>query len=184
MTPAPEGEAETSALSIRKEGDTPAWGTVYASYFQEIDQVSAQKGALSVEKRLFIETANGQGRQISPVTPEQPLCVGDKVIVRLTVRTDREMSYVCLKDVRAGCLEPANPLSGTESREGIWYYRSPKDASEQFFFERLPKGTFVLEYPVYVSRAGDYSGGISTIQCLYAPEFVSHTAGTRLIVER
>ena len=184
LTPAPEGEAETSALSIRKEGDTPAWGTVYASYFQEIDQVSAQKGALSVEKRLLIETANGQGRQISPVTPEQPLCVGDKVIVRLTVRTDREMSYVCLKDVRAGCLEPANPLSGTESQEGIWYYRAPKDASEQFFFERLPKGTFVLEYPVYVSRAGDYSGGISTIQCLYAPEFVSHTAGTRLIVER
>jgi len=37
-----------------------------------------------------------------------------------------------------------------------------------------------LEYPVYVSRSGEYAGGISTIQCMYAPEFVSHTAGESL----
>lgn len=169
-------------LSIRKEGDTPAWGAVYEQYFQDIDKVKGQKGVLNVEKKLFVETNDGTNRQIRPVTPEQPLRVGDKVIVRLTIRTDREMNYVYLKDLRAGCFEPADPLSGPEARDGIWYYRSPKDVSENFFINRLPEGTFVLEYPVYVSRSGEYAGGISTIQCMYAPEFVSHTAGESLQV--
>ncbi|WP_165154779.1 alpha-2-macroglobulin [Parabacteroides sp. ZJ-118] len=182
----PDEPAHRSAnpvLSIRKEGNTPAWGAVYEQYFQDIHKVKGQKGVLNVEKKLFVETHNGTNRQIRPVTPEQPLRIGDKVIVRLTIRTDREMDYVFLKDLRAGCFEPADQLSGTESRDGIWYYRSPKDVSENFFINRLPEGTFVLEYPVYVSRSGEYAGGISTIQCMYAPEFVSHTAGESLQVE-
>jgi uncharacterized protein YfaS (alpha-2-macroglobulin family) len=176
----PANSSANPVLSIRKEGNTPAWGAVYEQYFQEIDKVKGQKGVLSVEKKLFVETNNGTNRQIRPVTPEQPLRIGDKVIVRLTIRTDREMNYVFLKDLRAGCFEPADQLSGPKSRDGIWYYRSPKDVSENFFINRLPEGTFVLEYPVYVSRSGEYAGGISTIQCMYAPEFVSHTAGESL----
>ena len=176
----PANNSANPVLSIRKEGNMPAWGAVYEQYFQEIDKVKGQKGVLSVEKKLFVETNNGTNRQIRPVTPEQPLRIGDKVIVRLTIRTDREMNYVFLKDLRAGCFEPADQLSGPESRDGIWYYRSPKDVSENFFINRLPEGTFVLEYPVYVSRSGEYAGGISTIQCMYAPEFVSHTAGESL----
>lgn len=176
----PANSSANPVLSIRKEGNTPAWGAVYEQYFQEIDKVKGQKGVLSVEKKLFVETNNGTNCQIRPVTPEQPLRIGDKVIVRLTIRTDREMNYVFLKDLRAGCFEPADQLSGPESRDGIWYYRSPKDVSENFFINRLPEGTFVLEYPVYVSRSGEYAGGISTIQCMYAPEFVSHTAGESL----
>ena len=167
---------------IRKTGDTPAWGAVYEQYFQPIRTVEGTKGALWADKKLFIEINNGTNRQLRPVEPGERLHVGDKVIVRLTVRTDREMDYVVLKDLRAGCFEPARQLSGTEYKDGIRYYRSPKDASEQFFFERLPIGTFVLEYPAYVSRSGEYAGGLSTIQCLYAPEFVSHTAGGTLSV--
>ena len=108
-------------LSIRKEGNTPAWGAVYEQYFQEIDKVKGQKGVLSVEKKLFVETNNGTNRQIRPVTPEQPLRIGDKVIVRLTIRTDREMNYVFLKDLRAGCFEPADqlPARNQETVSGI-----------------------------------------------------------------
>ena len=170
-------------LTIRKEGNTPAWGAVYTQYFTPISQVTQQKGALNVEKKLFIETNNGQNLQITPVQPNQPLRIGDKVIVRLTVRTDREMDYVVLKDLRAGCFEPANQLSGIEFRDNVAFYRSPTDVSENFFFNRLPQGTYVLEYAVYVSRAGQYASGISTIQCMYAPEFVSHTEGGVLKVE-
>lgn len=175
--------SERNTLSIRKEGPAPAWGAVYTQYFQHINDIKKQKGVLNVEKKLFVETNDGTGPQLRPVTPEQPLRVGDKVIVRLVVRTDREMDYVCLKDLRAGCFEPANPLSGSVYRDGVRYYQSPTDVSENFFFERLPQGTFVLEYSVYVSRTGEYAGGISTIQCLYAPEFVSHTEGNRVWAE-
>lgn len=180
--PQPEITAEMQTVAIRKSGKTPAWGAVYTQYFQEIDQVSRAKGQLDVEKRLFVESNSGSGLQISPVAEGQSLQVGDKVVVRLVVRTDRDMDYVVLKDLRAGCFEPADPLSGTEIKEGIRYYRSPKDVSENFFFDHLPQGTFVLEYAAYVTRPGEYTGGISTIQCLYAPEFVAHTEGHRIIV--
>ena len=142
-----------------------------------------KKKVLNVEKLLFVETNNGTERQLRPVTPDEPLSVGDKVVVRLVVRTDREIDYVFLKDLRAGCFEPADQLSGSIYRDGVWYYQSPTDVSENFFFERLPQGTFVLEYAVYVSRTGEYAGGISTIQCLYAPEFVSHTEGNIVKVD-
>ena len=135
-----------------------------------------------MEKMLFIETNNGSERQLRPVTPDQPLRIGDTVVVRLTIRTDREMDYVFLKDLRAGCFEPATQTSGSMWRDGAWYYQSPTDISENFFFNSLPEGTYVLEYSVYVSREGRYSGGISTIQCLYAPEFVSHTEGGEITV--
>ncbi len=178
-TIAPEG----NSISIRKEGAAPAWGAVYEQYFQHINDVKKQKGVLNVEKKLFVETNNGTEQQLRPVTPDEPLRVGDKVIVRLVVRTDREMDYVFLKDLRAGCFEPAAQLSGSIYRDGVWYYQSPTDVSENFFFDRLPQGTFVLEYAVYVSRTGGYAGGISTIQCLYAPEFVSHTEGNIVKVD-
>lgn len=178
ITPADE------RLVIRKEGKTPAWGAVYTQYFQPIDKVTASKGeTLNVEKKLFIETNSTAGPRLIPLTADRPLRVGDKAVVRLVVRADREMDYVYLKDLRAGCFEPATQLSQSEYRDGVWYYRSPEDVSENFFFNRLPAGTFVLEYPVYVTREGEYAGGVATIQCLYAPEFVSHTEGSRIRVE-
>lgn len=170
-------------LTVRKNGNAPAWGAVYTQYFEPLTAVKQQKGVLNVERKLFIESNSGTGLQISPVTADRPLRVGDKVIVRLTIRTDRELDYVFLKDLRAGCFEPANQLSGAEFWNQIWYYRSPEDVSENFFFNRLPAGTFVLEYAVYVARTGQYAGGISTIQCMYAPEFISHTEGGVLKVE-
>jgi uncharacterized protein YfaS (alpha-2-macroglobulin family) len=147
-----------------------------------MDKVDKQKGALHIEKKLFVETNNGAQRQITPVTTDRPLKVGDKVIVRLTIRADREMEYVSLKDVRAGCFEPARQVSGIGLADRLLYYHAPKDASENFYFDRLPEGTYVLEYAAYVSRSGHYSGGLATLQCLYAPEFVSHTEGTSLQV--
>jgi len=173
---------QSGNLTVRKTGNAPAWGAVYNQYFAPVDQVSSSKGVLNVEKKLFIETNNGTNREIRPVPDNGTLRRGDKAIVRLTLRTDRDMDYVYLKDLRAGCFEPAQQVSGTRYQDGIRFYQSPKDVSENFFIEHLPKGTFVVEYPVYVSRNGEYSAGISTIQCLYAPEFVSHTEGSKLFV--
>lgn len=173
----------TNTLSIRKEGSAPAWGAVYEQYFENINQVQKATGVLNVEKKLFIASNTGTERQLQPVTASRPLRIGDEIVVRLTVRNDRKMDYVFLKDLRAGCFEPASQLSGSRFRDGVGYYQSPTDVSENFFFNSLPEGTFVLEYTMYVSRPGIYAGGISTIQCLYAPEFVSHTEGNEVKVE-
>ena len=104
-------------------------------------------------------------------------------MVRLTIRSDRAMDYVLLKDIRSACMEPVDQLSRTVCREGIWYYQATRDLSENIYIEHLPEGTFVLEYPAYVSRPGKYAGGISTIQCLYAPEYISRTEGMEVEIK-
>jgi hypothetical protein len=46
----------------------------------------------------------------------------------------------------------------------------------------LPKGTYVFEYPLVVTHNGNFSNGITSIQCMYAPEFSSNSEGIRVKV--
>ena len=175
--------SDMSRITVSKAGAGPGWGAVYGQYFEDLDKITAAKTGLNVEKSLFVEKITPTGKTLIPVTETQSLKVGDKVIVRLVVRTDRDLEYVLLKDLRASCFEPAESLSGIRWAQQAIYYQSIRDASMNFYFYNLPRGTYVFEYPLYVNASGDYSNGIATIQCLYAPEFVSHTSGGRVKVE-
>jgi hypothetical protein len=174
---------DMNRITVSKEGAGPGWGAVYGQYFEDLDKITAAKTGLNVEKSLFIEKITSAGKSLLPVAGNQSVKVGDKVIVRLVVRADRDFEYVLLKDQRASCFEPAESLSGIHWAQQAIYYLSIRDASMNFYFYNLPRGTYVFEYPLYVNASGDYSNGIATIQCLYAPEFVSHTSGGRVKVE-
>ena len=87
-----------------------------------------------------------------------------------------------MKDMRAAGLEPVDVLSKYKYQDGLGYYQSTRDAATNFFFDRLPKGVFVFEYDLRVNNAGQFSNGITTIQCMYAPEFTSHSEGVRIEV--
>jgi hypothetical protein len=98
-----------------------------------------------------------------------------------------------MKDMRASSFEPGNSgadrfsdegngLSGYRYQDGLGYYQSTSDVATSFFFEYLPRGTYVFEYPLKVNAAGEFSNGIATIQCLYAPEFSAHSEGIRVKV--
>ncbi|MDO5664028.1 MAG: alpha-2-macroglobulin family protein [Bacteroidia bacterium] len=167
---------------IENSGNAPAWGALYWQYYEDLDKISKTDASLDVEKLLFVEKTDASGTKLIPVTENSPLKVGDKVIVRLTVRTDRDLEFVHLKDMRAAAFEPVEQLSGVKWQGGTIYYQTSKDASTNFYFDTLPRGTYVFEYGVFVTRTGDYSNGITTIQCMYAPEFTSHTAGIRVRV--
>jgi uncharacterized protein YfaS (alpha-2-macroglobulin family) len=173
---------DINQVKITQENNVPGWGALYWQYFEDLDKIEAAKTGLNVEKSLFIEKTTGTGKTLSPLTEATPLKVGDKAVVRLVVHSDRDYEYVLLKDMRASCFEPVEQLSGIRWAQGSVYYQSPKDASMSYYFYHLPKGTYVFEYPLYVTSEGNYSNGITTIQCLYAPEFVSHTSGGRVVV--
>jgi uncharacterized protein YfaS (alpha-2-macroglobulin family) len=174
---------EMSKVKITKEDATPGWGALYWQYFEDLDKITSAQTGLNVEKSLFIETTTPKGKTLLPITEERPLQVGDKVIVRLTVRNDRDLEYVLLKDLRASCFEPVEQLSGIRWAQSAVYYQTTRDASTNFYFYNLPKGIYVFEYPLYVNNSGEYSNGITTIQCLYSPEFVSHTSGGRVRIK-
>jgi uncharacterized protein YfaS (alpha-2-macroglobulin family) len=111
------------------------------------------------------------------------LSIGDKIKIRIELRVDRDMEYVMMKDLRASAFEPVNVLSGYKWQGGLGYYESTKDVGTHFFFSYLRKGTYVFEYPVLVTHAGNFSNGITTIQSMYAPEFSAHSEGVRVKVE-
>ncbi|MFL5728661.1 MAG: hypothetical protein ACJ75J_04165, partial [Cytophagaceae bacterium] len=107
---------------------------------------------------------------------------GDLIKVRIELRVDRPMEYVHMKDMRASAFEPVNVISQYKYQDGLGYYESTRDAATNFFIGYLPKGTFVFEYPLRITHDGDFSNGITTIQCMYAPEFTSHSEGVRVKV--
>lgn len=161
----------------------PTWGGVYWQYFEDLDKITTASTPLKLAKKLFIEKNTDRGPVLTPVNDGDVLHVGDKIKVRVELRVDRDMEYVHMKDMRASALEPVNVLSQYKWQGGLGYYESTKDASTNFFFSYLPKGTYVFEYPLFVTHTGNFSNGITTIQCMYAPEFTSHSEGVRINVE-
>ena len=166
------------ARTIVVEKKTPgiAWGAVYAQYESPISDVKQQGGELNVQKQLYVERMVNNAPQLQPITKETILRIGDKVVSRLSIRADRAMDFVQLKDQRGTCFEPIESISGYRWGNGIGYYVDIKDASTNFFFDHLGKGVYVLEYSYRVSRVGTYETGLATMQCAYAPEYASHSA--------
>jgi hypothetical protein len=104
-----------------------------------------------------------------------PLTVGDEVVVRLIVTSDRDYEFLELSDHRACVCEPVDVLSGWRQGDGVAWYAATRDTKTDFFFERLPRGTHLFEYSVRVSHRGTASSGFASIQSRYAPEFSAHS---------
>ena len=154
-------------LKVEKAEDRPsAWGAVYAQYRLPLSEVGSSASGLRIRQ----EVDNDRPR------------VGDRVTLRYVLTSDRDYEYVRLKAGRAACLEPVDSRSGYEYRNGLGYYKEVKDASTNYFFERLPKGTYVIEAECYVERAGRYALGAVKLNGVYAPEFSAYGAGTVLEV--
>ncbi|QEH39490.1 alpha-2-macroglobulin [Chitinophaga sp. XS-30] len=160
-------------LTVSGNGNQLSWGAAHWQYFEQADKISASSGALQIQRELLRQDGNALVR----IDDQHPLQVGDRVVMRIVVKSNREMEFVHLEDMRPACLEPINVLSGYKWENGIGYYESTKDLATHFFFDRLTVGTHVLEYPLFVSHAGRFTGGISTLQCMYAPEFSAHSEG-------
>ena len=137
-----------------------------------------------MDKKLFLVKNTDSGPVMTPITESTKLKPGDKVRVRVELRTDRDLEYVHMKDMRASSFEPVNVISRYRYQDGLGYYESTKDASTNFFMDMVRKGTYVFEYDLRVSHYGDFSNGITTIQCMYAPEFTSHSEGIRVKIEK
>jgi uncharacterized protein YfaS (alpha-2-macroglobulin family) len=168
---------------------------------------------LKIDKKLYIETNTKDGPVLKEITKYEvrstnspvhqftsSLKIGDKLKVRIILTVDRDLEFVHMKDMRASGFEPySSPttqsptlqgrgsqdgeLSGYRYQDGLGYYQSTSDVATNFFFDWLPKGTYVFEYPLVVNAAGDYSNGITTVQCMYAPEFAAHSEGIRVKIK-
>jgi uncharacterized protein YfaS (alpha-2-macroglobulin family) len=171
-------------LTNKPINQSASWGSVYWQYFENLDKITFSETPLKLSKKLFIEKNSDTGPVLIPVYDGDNIHIGDNIKVRIELRVDRDMEYVHMKDMRASCMEPTNVISEYKYQDGLGYYETTKDVSSNFFFGYLNKGTYVFEYPMFVTHSGNFSNGITTIQCMYAPEFTAHSEGVRVKVEK
>lgn len=169
-------------VTVKNNNNVAAWGSLYWQYFEDLDKITPAETPLKLKKELFVERPTDTGPVLKRLEKDT-LKIGDRVKVRIELRVDREMEFVHMKDMRAAGFEPENVLSHYKWQDGLGYYESTKDAATHFFFDFLPKGTYVFEYPLRVNHSGDFSNGITSIQCMYAPEFTSHSKGVRVKIK-
>ena len=156
-------DGAVSSIAISKQRPHTSWGAVYASMMLPVDKVEKAAEGFSIERQIIGGPHLG---------------VGDKVTVRITIRADRDYDFVEVTDKRAACLEPVVQLSGY--RQGC--YEAPRDSRTSYYFDRMSKGTHVIETCYYVDRSGDFRAGSCTVQCAYSPSFAGRAASDTIHV--
>ncbi len=163
-------------LEITKSCGTPAWGSIYSQSMESMNAVKAsQCEAVSIEKKFFKSSGNEWIESDS-------LNVGDRVKIQLLIHTNRDMQYMAITDERAACFEPVEQMPQPLYSEGICFYRENRDATTNIFVTNMPKGTYLLEYEMWVNNSGEFSSGIATIQSQYAPQLSAHSSGRTIAV--
>ena len=179
-----EVKPEMAKVTLSKQGEGIAWGALHWQYYEDLDKITTHKNdQIQMTKELMLETQTASGAVLSPITAATTLKAGDLVKVKLVIRSDRDLEYIHVQDMRAAGFEPLNVLSGAKWNGSYSYYESTRDASTDFFIGFLPRGTYVFEYSLRVNNAGNFSNGITNIQCMYAPEFNAHSQGIRVEIK-
>jgi hypothetical protein len=169
-------------ITVKKVDAGVAWGSVNWQYLEDMSKITPYEGTpLKLNKALYTKVNTAKGPVLEPV--KGPLSVGDELVVRIELRVDRDMEYVHLKDQRGSGTEPVNVISRYKYQDGLAYYESTRDTASHFFIDYLPKGAYVFEYSTRVQLRGQYQTGMAQIQCMYAPEFNSHSQSLPLTVK-
>lgn len=174
-------EASGKVLTVSRKSDGPAWGGVISQFIAPMKNVKRYGNSeLNVSKSFYVVSSDGNGSVASRASSFRK---GDRIRVTVEVEASRDMDYVVLTDNRPACLQPADQISGYDSVDGVWCYREIRNSSTQLFFPHLSKGKFVLAYDCFAQADGDFSAGLATVQCLYAPMISAHSAGSVITVK-
>lgn len=174
---------ELGNVTVQNSGKTISWGAMHWQYLENLDKISSAETQLMLERKYFIQKQTDSGPMLIAVDNVNAPKTGDLLKVVVYLNADRDYEYIHLKDMRPSGTEPSDVLSGYKYQERFYYYQVTKDVATNFFINFLPKGNYVFEYNLRVVQPGDFSTGISSVQCLYAPEFNAHSTGSRMKIK-
>ncbi len=167
-------------VTVTKHSPGISWGCVYGQSLEQLDRMEQNGQSLTIERRFYVEQTVGDGKEWVAVEDGYRFKVGDKVRMRHVITADRDMDFVQVRSQHAACLEPQKVLSGYQMLGGRGGYLALHDASADFFFDWFSKGTATVDLDMYVTSPGNYSNGIATVQCAYAPAYAGHSRGNRM----
>ncbi len=169
-------------LSIVRPAGQPSWGSIVYQYIDKIKDVEAAGGdGISITKNIYVRELTDRGEVWLKTSSYK---IGDVVKVQLTIKSEKTIDYVMVKDERAACLEPIEQMPQPKTVDGIMFYQEVGDDCSNFFVDRLPKGTYIIDYDMVVNSEGEFSSGIATIQSQYTPSIVAHSAGGIMFVDK
>lgn len=174
------GKITVTTATQNSVSDQPSYGNIYWQYLANMDEITASKGTLEISKQLMVQKNN----EWVILNENDPVKIGELIKVALTIKADREMDYVHLKDLRPAATEPTNVLSGYQYRDGLFYYQSTKDVSNNYFFSYLPKGNYDFSYTIRATHTGIYNAGYASIQSMYAPGLKGHSNAIKIRIEQ
>jgi uncharacterized protein YfaS (alpha-2-macroglobulin family) len=170
-------------VEIKNNGANISWGALHWQYLENLDKVTSSETNLKLERKYFIQKQTDAGLVLTAVDATHLPKTGDLLKVVVYLKADRDFEYVQLKDMRPAGTEPVDALSTYKYQDGLYYYQVTKDVATNFFISYLNKGSYVFEYQLRVAQPGNFSTGITSIQCMYAPEFNAHSQGNRMTIK-
>lgn len=180
---ADEISKEMGSIKVENKSKVPGYGGVYWQYFENLENIKTDSTkTLYITKTLYKKIKTEKGNELIEMNKES-LKTGDLITIRLVLKTESDIEFVHLKDLRASCFEPVDVISNYEWKDNLSYYKSTKDVATHFFFDKINKGTYVLEYDVRINNSGNFNDGIATLQSMYAPEFSAHSTNTIITIQ-
>ncbi|WP_167667897.1 alpha-2-macroglobulin family protein [Mucilaginibacter gossypiicola] len=168
-------------VEIKNNGKSISYGAMYWQYLEQMDKITPSQTDIHLERKYFIKKQTDAGPVLQAVDATHQPKTGDLLKVVVYLKAGRDYEYVQLKDLRPAGTEPVSALSEYKYQDGLSYYQVTKDVATNFFISNLNKGSYVFEYELRVAQPGNFSTGITSIQCMYAPEFNAHSEGNRVV---
>jgi uncharacterized protein YfaS (alpha-2-macroglobulin family) len=168
-------------VEIKNDGKSISYGAMYWQYLEQMDKITPSQTDIHLERKYFIKKQTDAGPVLQEVDASHQPKTGDLLKVVVYLKAGRDYEYVQLKDLRPAGTEPVTTLSEYKYQDGLSYYQVTKDVATNFFISYLNKGSYVFEYELRVAQPGNFSTGITSIQCMYAPEFNAHSEGSRVV---
>ena len=174
------GNITVTTATQNSVSDQPSYGSIYWQYLANMDEITASTGPMLINKKLLVE----RNKSWVELNENEPVKIGELITVELSIKVDRDMDYVHLKDLRPAATESTSQLSGYRFQENLFYYQSTKDVSNNYFFNYLPKGNYQFTYTIRATHKGLYTAGFASIQSMYAPAFNAHSNAIKLRIEQ
>lgn len=174
------GNITITTATQNSVSDQPSYGSIYWQYLANMDEITASTGPLLINKKLLVE----RNKTWVELNENEPVKIGELITVVLSIKADRDMDYVHLKDLRPAATEPTSQLSGYRFQENLFYYQSTKDVSNNYFFNYLSKGNYQFTYTIRATHKGLYTAGFASIQSMYAPALNANSNAIKLRIEQ
>ncbi len=164
-------EPGRNTLAIEAAGSAPTWWAWNALAPVPSPGPAPDRTRLTLTREYLraVRTADRRGRPrwlSTPLDPQQPLRVGEGVLVRLTLTAPKELRWLAVTDPVPGGFEIDAVLP--EGVERPWnVYGEARDGEAAFYMDALSEGSTVIEYLVRPEIAGRFTALPSTAFGMY-----------------